>query len=352
MSHEIMEHDKQEGRKQAWHGLTVVNPELSLANCHLRNWDYIAKPVTVEGMETPFSVLGVTDNCQVDKLNENGEVIGKYPLTIGEPFNTDTFKPITNAQLLDVIAEAVDGKGLTLESCGTVFNRGRQFLSLALPDNSFVAAGREFKSFLNIGNGNNQTSPLWVNTSNICTVCNNTFSANMALAGLIMAIKKTKFSKLKMENFGRAIEAMLNGQKEFAKSLGLLGNKACDEKTAREFFAGFITGVSDNATPLSTRGENTLNELVALFNHGAGNDGNDFSDVFQAATDYFTHTAASGQDNDAAKWKNFVSSEFGSGKTAKQECWSILNNEKVRKAVIAFGKRVLKVTADEARKPE
>ena len=192
-----------------------------------------------------------------------------------------------NGRLLDLLAKAIDATGLTLESCGTVFNRGRTFLSFALADAKFLAAGREFKAFLNIGNGNDMSSPLWVNTSNICTVCNNTFTANLADAGLIMSVKKTQFSDFKLADMGKAIGAMLRGQKEFAKTLGQLAGISCDEKTAREFFAGFLSVNPENG--LSTRAENNVNRLVQLFANGAGNNGDDMSDVFQALTDFFTH---------------------------------------------------------------
>ena len=169
MSHELKQYDVQEGRKMAWHNLTRINPELSLANCHLNNWDYLPKPVSVDGKKTPFDVLGVTDECPVID-EETGE---ESPLLIGRPYQRKTFKPVLNAKLLALLTTATDGHGLTLESCGNVFNRGRTFLSFAVGDETFEAAGRQFKAFLNIGNGNDMSSPLWVNTSNICTVCNN-----------------------------------------------------------------------------------------------------------------------------------------------------------------------------------
>jgi len=91
---------------------------------------------------------------------------------------------------------------------------------------------------------------------------------------------------------------------------------------------------------------NTIDRLVALFKTGAGNNGDDMADVFQGLTDYYTHEAASGKGDETANWKNFVSSEFGAGKTAKMESWNILTDAKLRKATIALGNKVLKITAD------
>lgn len=348
MSDEIKQHDVQQGRTMAWHHKTHVKPDLSLENCWLNPategaWEYLPKRIEIDGKKTPLAVLGVSDNAMIAD-DETGE---ESPLLIGLPYQVKTFRPILNGEMINRLQKAIEGQGLTLESCGSIMNRGRTFFSFGLADAKFQAAGRPFEAFLNIGNGNDKSSPLWVNTSNICTVCNNTFTANLGEAGRIMSVKKTQFSEFKLAGIGPAIKAMLSGQKEFAQALGKLSQIECDEKTALEFFAGFIsTGVE---TGLSTRAENTIARLVQLFKNGAGNDGNDMSDVFQAATDFFTHEAASGAGDSGANWKNYVSSEFGAGKTAKQEVWQALNDAKTRKGFVTLGKRALALTAKLAR---
>ena len=326
MSHEIQEHDIQEGRSMAWHNLTQVNSELSLANCHLNGFDYVAHPVIVDGKETHFSVLGVTD------------VPGLF---IGRPYVAKSFKPITNKRLIGELTEAIGKQGLTLESCGTIMNRGRQFLSFSMEAAKFNAANRPFQSYLNVGNGNDMSSPLWANTSNTCTVCNNTFTVNMDDKGKIMRVKKTQFSEFKVSELGAAIDAMLRGQVKFAKQLNELAQIQCDEPTAREIFAGFV-GEANEA--LSDRAQGTVESLTKLFLSGNGNDGNDLSDVFQAFTDYYTHQAANGQDTPEAKWKNYLSSEFGAGKEHKVKAWEMLTKEETRAGLILIGKSAIEAT--------
>ncbi len=334
MSHELKEHDRQQGRTMAWHKLTDVQPDLTLASCWFNDWDYVATPVTLEnGVKTPFRILTVSDVPD---------------LFVGEPYNTKTFKPIFNKKLLKELHKATDDQGLTLQSAVTMFNRGRLALSFGMDAAKFQAAGREFHAFLNIGNGNDQSCPFWINTSNTCTVCNNTFTANLSSKGSIMRVKKTQFSELVIGEMGSAIQAMLSGQKSFANSLAILWAIACDAQTAREFFAGFVC--VDPNKPLSGRAENTVDRLVALFNDPkVGNDGNDFSDVFQAVTDYYSHESAADTDDDkktGAKWKQFLSSEYGAGAKSKAAAWTALTDEKERNAFIAMGKTALKATAE------
>lgn len=340
MSDGIGQYDFQQGRTMGWHNKTDVVPDLSLQNSRMRPeiWDYIAKTVYVDRKqgavikkaETPFRILGVTD---IDDLE------------IGIPYNPDTFKPLTLARLIPILETAMKDINLPLESCGRINNASRIFFSFNMEEN-FTAGDRQFKSFLNIGNGNTKMEKTWINTSNICTVCQNTYELNLQGSGMIMEIKKTKFSEIKLPDLGKAIGFMVKGQKEFAKAFGKLALTKCDENQAREFFAGFLA-IENCAieSPLSTRSQGVVDNLVVMFRSGKGNDGNDYSDVFQAITDYYSHEAASGRGDGNANWKNFLSSEYGAGRNSKQAAWEILNNEASRKSTVLIGKKVLKLTA-------
>lgn len=321
----ILENDKQQGREMGWHGKTDVNPELSLDNCWLGKWDYQVKTVQVEGKDTSMRILGVSD---------------VQDLYIGQSFSPNSFKPVFNARLIELLKKATEGKDCTLWSCGTVRNRGRQFFSFQLGE-SYRAAGRDFVPYFNIGNGNDKSSPLWQNTSTTCVVCDNTFNINMVTAGIIMEVRKTQNSELKIGDFAKAAKTMLNDQKEFAQALDKLALVPVTEDNAREFFAGFIGKPNQ---PMAVRTQNNVETLVSLFKSGKGNNGENFADVFSALTDYYTHLSASTEDDADAKWKNFVSSEFGNGSAQKQRAWAVLNNDRQRKDLGRIGKAILKAT--------
>lgn len=322
--HEIMEHDKQQGREMAWHKLTEVVPLLELLSCWLSLWDYTPKPLPLpNGKPSPWDILGVTD---------------VEDLTVGKPYDRGSFKPITNKRLIDILEKGIAGKDLVLASCGTVKNRGRQFFSFQMGE-AYKAADRQFVPFFNVGNGNDMSSKLWPNTSNTCTVCNNTFDFNAQSAGIIMEVKKTKFSEPRVEDFGRAISAMLGEQTEWAKLFEQLARIKASEDTAREFFAGFLS----TGKALSTRAENTIERLVCLFkDQSKGNSGVNFADVFSALTDYYSHESSGGENT----WKQFVSSEFGSGNAEKIRAWALITDKSKREALVKIGRETLKRTAD------
>ena len=328
MSDEINQFDVQEGRTMGWHGKTKINEILSLVNCWLASWDYrIEKLLDSKGKATPFCALGVTDI---------------EDLYVGRSFTPDTFKPIMNAKLIELLDKGTAGKDLLLASAGTVKDRGRHYFSFQMGE-EYRAAGRIFVPYFNVGNGNDQSSPLWQNTSSTCTVCNNTFTGNMLNAGLIMEVKKTKFSELKLGDFSKAMRAMLAGQKEFADMLEELAKIKLAEDQARAFFAGFV---GTPKQPLASRAENIVERLVTLYKDpSVGNTGENYSDVFQAITDYYSHESAGGED----KWKQFVSSEFGSAANQKKRAWTILNVPSQREGMSALGRDILQRTIDAAK---
>jgi hypothetical protein len=162
-----------------------------------------------------------------------------------------------------------------------------------------------------------------------------------------MRVKKTQFSEFKISEMGVAIETMLRYQANFAKSFRVLDETECNETTARNFFAGFVGTPNE---PLSARAEGNIDDLIRLFKDEAkGNKGETFADLFSAITDFYTHEAASGKGDQAALWKNYLSSEFGSGKKMKAKAWEMLTTRDgakrftLRQGVINLGAAILKL---------
>src|SRR3982751_6466113 len=131
MSHNISEIDRQEGLTQAWHGLTVIRPDLSLENNWLNEWDIQPRRVVIEipvdgtqdaetgvpqfnNVATGFQILTATDDPSI---------------TIGRPF-ADSYHPITNKEFLQLMKDSTEGiEGMKLVSVGSVRRRGRVFAS-------------------------------------------------------------------------------------------------------------------------------------------------------------------------------------------------------------------------------
>ncbi len=335
MAHRIETHDKQQGLSQAWHGLTEIVPEITLENNWLNQWDLIPRPLFFDdSKESGFSLLAVND---VPGLN------------IGAPYNPLTFTPVCNKDFLELVRASIAGTSHKIVSVASVRNRGRVSLSIELVGmEKFIAAGRYFSAYLNFGNGHDKSSVLWVNTSNTCTVCDNTFSANLfsvenkeaseASDDIKLRLRHTKNAKMRFPEIAKLIDKAVGVQGEFAVEFEKLSIVKIAEPTAEKLFAGFLgRNVTEVDKGMSTRARNTTSRLVQLYRGGAGNQGENLADCFSAITDYYTHFS-SGGDN---VMRQLVSSEYGSGQTNKADFWRMVRNPEMREKSIECGKSLL-----------
>src|SRR5947207_968653 len=171
--------DMQEGLTMAWHGLTKVRPHLSLDSCWLAQWDIERVPMYVGGVEANVvnqkSLVGVKQTAfDMLRCTDNGHLIGK---PIGKSYGE-----ITNRQFLDMIRSAIGGTAHKITSVGSLRNRGRVFVTIKLDQDTLTKIGkRSFQDYLTAGTSHDQSCELFWMNSSVCTVCDNTFSWNLAI---------------------------------------------------------------------------------------------------------------------------------------------------------------------------
>jgi hypothetical protein len=342
MAHQIEYNDKQQGTTQAWHGLTEVRDSITLDDNWLTQWDYVPVILQKNGQDSKYRVLECTD---------------KPGLEVGTAYNSETFRPINNVEFLGLIRDSINGSGHKIVSVGSVRNRGRVFVSIEFSGNnpgSFKAAGRDFKAFLNFGHGNDKSSVLWVNTSNTCTVCDNTFSMNLFSVEnarrsregdhqVSLRQRHTPKAIFRFPNIAGLVSKAIGAQVQFAEAFDKFDKVAVSTQEAREIFAGLI---SRPVTPvelkegLSTRAVNKTDRLVELFLHGAGNRGETLADAVSAVTDYYTHESVRSGD----KFRQFASSEFETGASVKSEFFALAQKPLELEAVRSTGAALLTAT--------
>lgn len=360
MSHEITAIDRQQGIRQAWHKLTEIREWIGksvkaiLADCWLAQWDVSKSPLH---RTNATGQIVASDYCEM-VCSDNPDIV------VGTPVHRDTYVPLTNRDFLALIEDALSGiHGAQIESVGSVCSRGRVFVSVALQQlESFKAAGREFRAYLNFLNSHDMSASFVMNTSNTCTVCNNTFQANLHSpdkGAIRVRLKHTKGMANRLANVPEVVAGHLGAQAEFAAIMDTLATQEIAQRHARGFFAGFLTlpdmagnvrKVVESATSVSdipqtiredlkqsSRKLNQIDRLTELFAHGAGNRGRDLSDVFSAVSDYYTHESSGGSD----VMRQFVSSEFGAGQTAKERAWSVLKDKAEINRHVKIGNAVL-----------
>ena len=331
MSHNLTERDQQIGLKQAWHGLTTVVDAIDVKDNYLTQWDVERKPLTYinnndEEVETGFGILVGTDDDEI----------------IGRPMSP-SYKPITNEKFMDLVSDAMSRlPKAKIESIGSVCNRGKVFVTVSLDDHGKYKVGdREFRDFLNFGNSHDQTSKLWVNNTNVCTVCDNTFSFNLnSKEGQIGSAVHRGDIELKLADISNLVDSYLGTQEDFRKKFENLLKKKIDSKKAKQLFTGFLTR-NNPREGVSTRCLNTVESLDTLFKRGAGNRGESYADAFSAVTDYYTHNSTRGKGKN--RLNQYVSSEFGLGRMNKQSFWTVINNDSLVNSTISRGEKLLNI---------
>lgn len=301
MSHRLTKIDRQEGTEQAWHKLTEIKENLNdLASTWLAQWDirksslYLADAAE-KLIATPFCQLVCTDDPKI---------------TIGNPVHCETYGMITNAAFLKVVTNALaEIKGAKVVSVGSVCGRSKIFVTVQLAEMpEFKAAGRKFIPYLNFLSSHDQSAPFIVNTSNICTVCANTFGMNLIKqnSGIKAAnknsvkgesvravLKHSRNVMERLENIPQIIDGFLGANAIFALEMDKLAKQPIKIDDANALFAGFLNG-SEAMEKLSTRRANQVETLSGLFVKGKGNEGKNRADAFSAGTDYFTHESSGG----------------------------------------------------------
>lgn len=330
MSHNIMELDRVQGIEQAWHGLSEVVERIDLRNNPLSDWNIEPRKAFIKvgdkEIETPFSVFTCSDHPET---------------IIGKAFADDTYGIVDNHHFLNVIEESLKGISSVVASIGSVRNRGRLFCSIKI-DNlaDFESAGRNFEPYLNFITSHDQSTAFIVNTSNICTVCDNTLSFNILHKGQQVDCRfvHRKGIEEKIANLPEIIDAAIGVQKEFALALERLSNQKVTNIQARDFSLGFLHGKTDE--PLSTRRINIANRLCDLFRTGKGNRGENKADLLQAGTDYFSHESSGGEN----RMKQFSSSEFGVAATQKRTMLRSLTDNSIFSQTIELGQKAIEKT--------
>jgi hypothetical protein len=342
MSHNINRYDLQEGIEQAWHGLTTVRDRIELDTCWLSKWDVGRTPLFAyapgsERSRTEFDLLVCDD---IDHF-------------IGKPIGK-SYGVITNQSFLVLIRTSLTGMGHKIWSVGSVRNRGRVFVTIKLDqDHVRKCAKREFQDYITFGNSHDQSSELFTANISICTVCDNTYSMNLSIVrgqvenddgemeddSVDCRLRHSKNAVSRLPAIADMIDKAIGVRAEFYKALESFAMVKCDESKAERLFTGFEA--SDDAKAVSTTTRNRVGELVSLFKRGKGNRGETLADVFQATTDYYTHSHTRKD-----LWKQFEASEYGSGASAKRQMFDTLRNGDRLERTVKRGETLLKASIE------
>lgn len=321
--------DKMVSHQQEWHGKAIViskGTPIVEANCEIcypmeKQSTFLKQPDGSYKEDGQFRVVSLDDNLPI------GDSVGK------------NYVVVDNCERIRGAEEICKTHGGTIESAGTVGDRQIGFCSIQV-DAPIKIADEPTTLYLNRVWGHGGTKGLIDKLAITKQVCQNTIQMSLAeYSDFATSARHTAGSIRQMGDLSKTFAAYKKLAGEYKELMEKWATTKVSPDKARHIFAGFIVKNND-ATEVSTRSANDIEELVLLFRIGKGNTGKTIADVFNAFTDYYTHKSAG-----ADLWKQFESSEFGSGLDKKLVAYRLLKGETIRglgdlNAVIARGKKV------------
>lgn len=322
MSANIQTRDIQVGLEMAWHKLTQVEKAIDATNCR------ILYPMTIEQLvfKNPAGDYVEGNGRQIVSLDDN--------LPIGRPVGSD-YKLIPNLEIWDAVQGGLAGTKHEIVSCGSVSDRALGFISVKIADD-FKAANRDTKSVMNVLWGHGGNKAVVARTGFTVVVCQNTFNVAMReKSDFKLSIRHT--AKANVLDLSKAIDAHIGVVAEFKDAMDSMDSVDVTTDKARKIYAGFLSGgeVPETKTGIS-RLTNVVHDMTTLFAIGKGNAGRTMADVFNGATDYYSHESSGGN-----RWKQFVSSEFGAADNRKREFMDVISDDDSLASTVRNGESVL-----------
>lgn len=302
---------------ESWHGLESVTENLSTENCKLKDLNVKIGDMNVsidgENLSSQYQIPCIQHPTQEGKLH-----------FLGLPFS-DSYKLFTPKEFVEFIGECFKEAGMDNKiSFVTTLAEGRKMtVSRALPEADFKdARGYEIKSYINFLNSHDKTWPLFVNISEIRTVCANSASQNLDCGGA--SCKHTPDAlELFIQKFPSTLKAALDGHKNSANDYLLMSEIPFTQNEATYFYSYLLSSGVDSEKKLATRGRNVIEEgLIPLFKNGRGIFGENAADVYCAVTEYYTH-----------KGSIESNSSGGSADMKKRTCKSLLLSNKLQEYI-------------------
>ncbi len=297
MAHLMADNDIQYGLENAWHKLTKIVPVIKGFEYELEKAN-----VQIEGQDIKgyYWIRGSDDK----------KLIGECQF--------ESFGFASNKKFWEIIDNARNAAGTNAKvvSLGTFGNRAKRYASIKLGEEweNYTIGSRPFQSLLNISDALDGSMPMIAKGSNICQVCANTFSFSLKESSdFKLSLRHTKNHGDGLEDFEKAIDGYRGQSALFRRFMEEADQTPISQDRTKRVLLGYI----GDGKEMATRSLNQVDRMVNLFSTGKGNNGRTVLDMVSAVTDFYSHESSGTKQE--TNWKQFQSSEIGSGAKAKSD---------------------------------
>jgi phage/plasmid-like protein (TIGR03299 family) len=228
-----------------------------------------------------------------------------YPLGVVAP----SYEPLQNADLKQLVAPMVEEGVLTVENQGFLSKGAKVFIQLRI-NKDFEVIGESYKGYLTLLNSHNGTGSVAIGPAMQRCICSNTFQGCYNDIGEKFrhhqGVTERVLNTTAITNF--VDEAM----KVYASNVETLASTRCTGAQFREALETIYN------KPVDKMRDKFFSKMNHLFYSGAGNQGRNFYDAFNACTEWSNHHAKK------TKAGNVFYSQFGQGATINRRAMQVL----------------------------
>lgn len=264
---------------QSWHGEENVREDMTLDHCQFAQTQVRASEVqhVIDGevVESEESASPVIWNPVREKW-----------MSIGSTFNPKTYRLFLVAEIIAFIRACFQAAGLndSISFTTTLFS-GRRWTVSKAAGNYKDHRGNEIRGYLNFLGSWDKSWSLFVNHSSIRTVCFNTATANLLMGGCHCKFTPEGIARF-VQSFPAIFADALKSGEEMANQYLIMADINFTLSETKAFFAQLLA----KDGKLSVTAYNAIEDhLSALFKYGKGCYGENAADVYNAATEYYTH---------------------------------------------------------------
>jgi len=321
----------------AWHGLGTVIEGLA-------TWEE-----AVEHAKLGWEV--VPRECFIIGNDGNAKIIdGKTAIVRADTDNalaimSDRYQTLQNRECFAFFnavtaPEAGGEKAAIWDTAGALDGGRKVFAQAKLLGNMIIGKGKRKEEtekrllFFTSHDGSAAVTGLW---TPIRVVCQNTLSAALGNFKNKFAVRHTKNALSRVTEAQRVMGLTEGYFKVYEEAMNQLFTQKVDGEYVKGFMAEMFPSTEDEHGDIATRVENKRNEVLSLFERGAGNYGSTRYDLLNGLTEWVDHhqngrvtaTSLSRSDRDASQVKaeqRFTRSLLGVGATLKEKALNYLLN--------------------------
>ena len=293
----------------AWHelGQVVQEAQTSEEAIKLANLDYEvekrklwidAKPNRLVEVKQKFATV------RTDTEVPLGVVGGRYTV-------------LQNSKAFQFFDEIVGSKEAIYHTAGALGDGEKIWILAKLPKNLLIKREDVVEQYILLVNSHDGTSMVSVRYTPVRVVCQNTLSMALNNSSSAVSVRHTANMMTKVSQARQILGLSLDYSKAFEETANLLAEKVLTVAEVESYFDG-VLGIKEDDE--STRKDNQKNELLQLFEKGAGNNTTGIRHTlwaaFNAVTQYVDYDrTVKGEKSDPTRRLDSI--WFGSGADLK-----------------------------------